>query len=158
QQVESRLEPLQAQATAYASFRGSPEKQQQVKDLMQNGILMPVKGGTSGVYFLCTKEGDPKFVIKPMDEEPMTLNNAKGIALPFSGAEAVYSPKEGIPLYQSVQNAELGYLIAKEIGIEHATAYAEAMILASMQFADVTDGVTENREELLRLGGEPDRE
>lgn len=39
---------------------------------------LPVSSGFGGAYFLCNRNGDTVAVAKPIDEEPLALNNPKG--------------------------------------------------------------------------------
>jgi len=39
---------------------------------------LPVSSGLGGAYFLCNRNGDTVAVAKPIDEEPLALNNPKG--------------------------------------------------------------------------------
>lgn len=138
------------------SFIGSPEKEIEVKELMKVGKIAKL-GGKSGVYSLSGIDGKPKFIIKPMDEEIMTLNNPKGYALPHSVKDAPCEAKSGIPSYSALTNGELGYLIAKELGLEDITPRCYVMPLTSDQFADLTDGMEEEeKQELIKNGGTPD--
>ncbi len=157
---DRRKEIKQMKEEYRQKFEGSTDKQMQsnVQELMKVGILKPVDGGKSGVYFLCTNDGKPKYVLKPIDEEALVLNNPKKCALPFADSEGKFRTKVGIPLYQSLQNTVIGYEMAQIIGVERATPRCIGMILESPEFSDITDGVTEDREKLLQLGGNPDKE
>lgn len=114
-----------------------------VQTLMQEGSIKPLSSGTCGVYLLCTSEGESKYVIKPHDEEALALNNGKGYASIYSADDPDIYARPGIPIYQSVQNAELAYKIAEIIGVKHITPCSELMILTSNQFADLSDGVND---------------
>lgn len=152
--MRDKLNSLKAEQ----SFIGSPEKELEVKELMKEGSIGKL-GGKSGVYSLSGVDGKPKFIIKPMDEEIMTLNNPKGYALPHSVVEVPCEAKPGIPTYSALTNGELGYLVAKELGVEDITPRCYVMALTSEQFADITDGMDENeKKELIEKGGVPDRE
>lgn len=153
-----RLSELEPQEQKLAFYRVSQETKNQVARLLEKGGMKPVAGGKSGVYFLCDATGQPKFVVKPLDEEALALNNPKGDALPYADSEGLVRPKAGIPLYQSVQNGALAFGIAKLIGVERITPRAEALLVQSAVFADITDNVTEGREALLAAVGPPDRE
>lgn len=144
------------QKTNLSHFEMAKEKT--VKTFLTHGQLVPVTDGKSGVYRLHSPQGDAKFIIKPVDEEAFTLNNPKNLALPFADSDRLARAKEGIPLYSSVQNAMLGYLIAKETGLDQITPDCNAFILKSNNFADITDRFGENAPELFEFVGKPDNE
>ncbi|KAF6149444.1 hypothetical protein GIB67_016982 [Kingdonia uniflora] len=48
---------------------------------MASGIdPVPVSSGLGGTYYLCSRNGDKIAAVKPIDEEPLALNNPKGYA------------------------------------------------------------------------------
>ncbi|KAF8403559.1 hypothetical protein HHK36_011663 [Tetracentron sinense] len=48
---------------------------------MASGVSpVPVSSGLGGAYYLCSRNGDKIAVAKPIDEEPLAINNPKGFA------------------------------------------------------------------------------
>lgn len=129
-----------------------------VHNLMNTGTFDPVSGGKSGVYFLSDPEGNRRFVIKPYDEDMMTLNNPKGFATPYIDAEGICRPKQGIAMYSAAKNEVTASLIAKELGISRCTAKSEMMILKSDTFYDMTDDIEGDKEKLAEKYGAVDKE
>ncbi len=137
-------------------FKPPEDMEKEVHELLQGGDLEAVADGRSGVYFLRSSDRKIKYVIKPMDEDFLALNNGKHSASPYPPDAIQVQP--GVPLYQSVQNGELAYLIANNLKIERATPRTAVLCLHSAQFCDVTDGVEEDGLKLQEIGGVPDRE
>lgn len=131
----------------------------QVQKLMKTGTLKPVSGGKSGVYFLCDNKGVPKYVIKPYDEDMLTLNNPKGFATPFRESDSYgCRPKTGVSMYSASTNEMMASVIAREIGVSRCTARAQLMILTSDSFHDITDDIEVDPEELTDTYGAADKE
>lgn len=130
--------------------------------LADGGHLKPVEGGKGGVYFLFNREGQPKFVVKPFDEDMLTINNPKKLAMPFCHEDGIGCPKAGIPVYTGAENEALAGKIAEHLGISRCTVKSEMMVLTSETFHDFTDtalrGSEAEKNELFRLYGEPDKE
>lgn len=156
--AKARLGKLEASRTSHAP---DPKFQKSVLSLIQNGELKAIDGGKSGVYFLKDKEGKPRFVVKPYDEDMLTLNNPKGLATPYKDADGICRPKAGIPLFSAAKNEHLTGVVANEIGVAGSTAKSQMMILKSESFHDITDGIDGDKDELHELYenyGSPDKE
>ncbi len=132
--------------------------EERVHTLMREGSIEKVPGGKSGVYFLCDAEGVRRFVIKPSDEEMLTLNNPKLFATPFTRGNDIANPRPGVSTYSGVQNEEMATLVAEHLGIADSTVRSEQMVLTSDTFHDFTDSLTGDRSEFHELYGAPDRE
>jgi hypothetical protein len=145
QKVKERIETHQKALTPLQSFLPNQETTEKVETHLSSGTLTSVEGGKSGVYFLRDSQGKPRYVIKPLDEEMLALNNPKAYATPYCDADGECRPKGGIPMYQSVINEELASKVASLLGISSSTARSDVMIIKSDSFADITDGIEEDR-------------
>ncbi|GAB2210063.1 hypothetical protein Drorol1_Dr00015316 [Drosera rotundifolia] len=72
---------------------------------------VPVSSGLGGVYLMCDRKGDPIAVAKPVDEEPLALNNPKG----FTGRKLGQSG-----LKRSVRIGETGMRELAAYLLDHA--------------------------------------
>lgn len=140
----------------------SPDRKQIMKTHAE-GSLKPVSGGMGGAYLLLNADQSPTFIIKPADEDILSLNNRKGIATPYKDDpnNKTRRTRRDIPLYTTVQTEVLTYQVAKTIGLAHVTPKTEMVILKDNSFHDITDNTTElanNKEEFLNQLGHPDKE
>lgn len=117
--------------------------QTEVDMLLATGKMVIAEGGSGGVYFLCDSEGTPKYVIKPVDEALLTINNGKKKASPLFDEDGKGAPKEGIRIYEAVQNADLASKAAEIFKLSQATPNTEVMILEHPLFHDILDGTVE---------------
>ena len=85
----------------------------------QTGSLELEQEGAGGTYILYDSSKNPKFVIKPIDEDILCLNNPKGFASPFNDREHRVKPE--IPLYRSSLTEVLCYELAKLCRLDHIT-------------------------------------
>lgn len=154
-ETENRMSELKA---SRSSFAPDIQFHSRVHSLMKNGSLKPVPGGKSGVYFLCDAKGDRKFVVKPYDEDMLTLNNPKGFATPYHDADGMCRPKGGIPMFSATKNEAMASAIARELGISRSTAKAQMMILTSDTFHDITDDIDADPEKIAETYGLADKE
>ncbi|MCC5832028.1 MAG: hypothetical protein JJU12_03175 [Chlamydiales bacterium] len=97
--------------------------------------MVPEKGGKGGVYYLQDKNGRRRFVLKPLDESNLAVNNGKkNGSICFESGEG--APANGVHIYESVQNAELAYKVAEFLGFSEITPESEVMILEDDRFHD----------------------
>ncbi len=94
--------------------------------LYSNDLVLS-EDGVGGVYFL-----DSKYVIKPEDENIVSLNNPRHFGSPFSGKE--HGPRTSIAGYESSQRDALCYEVAKILGMEKITPKTVMGIVTSEQF------------------------
>jgi len=57
--------------------------------LMQGRAPALAPAGTGGTYFLCNTDGSKVAVFKPVDEEPLAINNPRGLFGPTSACEGL---------------------------------------------------------------------
>jgi hypothetical protein len=75
------------------------------------------EGGAGGAYFLKSPEtGKLLAVVKPANEGPFQLHNAKGLAIPIDSPELVV--REGISRFAEPYNEAMAYQIATLIGCD----------------------------------------
>ncbi len=102
--------------------------------------LKRIKKGISGSYFLNDAKGNPRFVVKPVDEDAGCLNNPKGYATPFD-----MSPiRSNMPLYLSAFRESAAYEIAEAIGVGSIAPKTQLAILESWSFSDFSEKVSQN--------------
>ena len=112
--------------------------------------------GISGTYFLSDEKNQPRFVIKPLDEEPGCLNNPKGFATPFGDKNPIRSY---IPLYGSALREATAYQIASLIGISSVVPKTHLAIFESDRFSDLTDRMSDSEvKNYIHHTGDVDRE
>jgi hypothetical protein len=118
--------------------------------------LKLISEGISGSYYLSDEEGQPQFVIKPIDEDIDCLNNRKGYSSPYTDSTI----RDHMPLYYSALRETAAYEFAKSLGIGSIVPRTTLAILESDQFYDQSDAVS--LDELVRyqqeLGTVPIRE
>ncbi len=107
-----------------------------IEQALNTGYLEPSKEGCGGAYVLYNEEHKPLFIIKPVDEEILCLNNRKSFASPF--IDPSFRARDDIPLYRSAQTDLVCYEVAKLIGIEGITPKADIHILTSSVFYDIS--------------------
>lgn len=155
---EVKEEYRETHIVAERSVPANREFQRNVSSMMKTGSLKPVDGGKGGVYFLLDSAGTPKFVVKPFDEDMLTLNNPKHYATPYIADDGQAEAKPGVPLYSAVRNEMMTGIIAKELGLERCVPKSQVMILSSQNFHDITDGIDADPHEIADKYGAPDRE
>ncbi len=104
-----------------------------VSDLsaLEEGKLVLQQEGAGGSYVLYDSQSNPKFVIKPNDENIFCLNNPKHFASPFLEIRA----KPHIPLYKAAQTDVACYEIAKACDLEHITPKTVLALLSHPHFS-----------------------
>lgn len=106
-------------------------------EALEEGQMSLIPYGISGSYVLVDAVGEPKFVIKPIDEDIGAIHNPKGWASPFE-----MSPiRKGIPLYLSSYREVAAYEIAKQLGIGSVVPKTAFYLVESKQFHDLSESV-----------------
>jgi hypothetical protein len=99
--------------------------------MLGEGSLMLQQEGASAAYVLYDSQNNPRFVIKPNDENIFCLNNPKHFASPFLEPRA----KPHIPLYKAAQTDAACYEMAKVCGLEHITPKTVLALISHPQFS-----------------------
>jgi hypothetical protein len=107
-----------------------------LKEAISTGHLETSKEGSGAAYVLYNKDHIPLFIVKPVDEEILCLNNHKSFACPFLNDR--FRARDYIPLYRSAQTDLLCYRVAKLLGIEKITPRLSMQIMQSQHFYDLT--------------------
>ena len=117
----------------------SPQQQymQEFHATLASGTLTPAKQGCGAAYFLYDALNNPKYVIKPFDEDILCLNNRKEFASPYYSR--VFRVRDQIPLYRSAQAEALSYAIAKLLDLEDLTPRTHMAIITHEDFHDISD-------------------
>ncbi len=108
-----------------------------ITSLTSKGTLTPSDYGCGAAYFLCNKEGQPEYVIKPIDEDILCLNNRKLFASPYNSL--AFRVRDHIPLYRSAQAEALSSSIAKILGYEDLTPDTRIAVLHHEKFFDISE-------------------
>jgi hypothetical protein len=90
--------------------------------------LALISNGISGSYFLSSETGENLFVVKPLDEDILGLNNPKGFDSP--NGEILLAAFREIAVYNT----------AKWIGVDSISPPTALAILKSDRFHDIMDG------------------
>lgn len=109
-------------------------------ELMQtfySGTLERIEEGLGSAYLLRDAIGMPRFVIKPVDEDILCLNNYKNFASPFNDFSS--RVRDGIPLYRSAQTDRAAYETARALGLGEITPVTIMAILSHPLFYDICD-------------------
>ncbi len=107
-----------------------------IENALSTGHLETLQEGSGAAYILYNKDRIPLFIIKPIDEEILCLNNHKSFACPFLNDR--FRAREHIPLYRSAQTDLLCYQVAQILGIEKITPRLSMQIMQSQHFYDLT--------------------
>ncbi|HSX03905.1 MAG TPA: hypothetical protein VLG76_04165 [Rhabdochlamydiaceae bacterium] len=130
---------------------------EKIENSIKEGTLAASKEGFGAAYFLFDQQKNPCFVIKPIDEDILCLNNRKYYASPYNDYR--FRVRLDIPLYRSAQAEALSYAVAQEIGLSHMTPKTIISIVKSENFFDISDLLTGMEKELfLQEAGYPDKE
>lgn len=161
--ISERRKELSFQKETWRKFI---DKNRQVQDpslyasidkVVKEGKLSRVDAGCGSAYFLYDAEGKPRYVVKPVDEDILCLNNRKGFGSPFHDEEHLV--RNGIPLYRSAQTDAFCYTLAAMCGIGSITPKTVMHILSSENYYDISSLLQGEEQELFhRFTGFPDRE
>lgn len=123
----------------------------------QYGNLIPVEEGCGSAYFLLDDTNTARFVIKPIDEDILCLNNRKFYASPYNDSKN--RTRDFIPLYHSAQREALSYAVAELLHYCHITPQTVMGYFKSENFYDMSDVLQgEEKELFLEKIGPPDKE
>lgn len=111
--------------------------------VFKSGTVELEEEGAGGTYIVYNTSKQPKFVIKPIDENILCLHNPKGFASPFNDKE--HRIKAGIPLYRSSLTEALCYEVAKICQLEHITPMTFLSILFHPHFFYLSKGLCPNK-------------
>lgn len=143
-------------------WRDEATVSERITHLNEKRTLKLCNGGMGGAYQLRNGKKQTEFIIKPLDEDIMTLNNRKAVASPFDGSNPTDRARLHIPAYRTVQTEVLAYKVAEACGFSDITPKTEMVILQNKAFHDVLDGVDEvndeNKAAVRKLAGKPDKE
>ena len=115
----------------------NPQFYETLDSTLQNGNITLVDEGMAGTYFLHDAEGIVQFVIKPVDEGILCLNNRKYYASPLNDPTLRVRPQ--IPLYKSCQTDALASEIASLCNIPQVTPKTIMAIIEEDLFYDLSD-------------------
>lgn len=134
--------------------------QKKFGSIFENGTLTLSKTGCGGAYFLYDEHKKPCYVIKPVDEDYLCLNNPKQGSTPFF--DSFFRVRSEISLYQTAQAEALSFAVAHILGFKELTPKTDMMILSHSTFFDLTENkdikkeklcsVQEYLEEIVNLG------
>lgn len=123
---------------------------EEIKEVLSTGTLHPIDEGCGGAYLLMDAQNQPRFVVKPLDEDILCLNNHKLCAYPF--IDDLYQVREAIPLYRTVQADALAYEVAEALGIPCITPKTGLAIIEHPAFYDLSNALQgEEKEHFLQM-------
>ena len=114
-------------------------------------ILIPIKEGTGGAYYLYHNEV-PRFVIKPVDEDIYCLHNRKKKMSPFN--DLSHQVRPAIPLYHSAQIETCCYAIATLSGLREVTPPTWMELIVSDAFFDISQEVSSDPASYFSMQGQ----
>jgi len=130
---------------------------QEIEECITQGKIVVSSKGYVAAYFLLDANDHPRFVIKPIDEDILCLNNRKNYASPFNDSR--FRVRYDIPLYRSAQAEALSYAVAREIGLAHMTPKTVISIISHENFFDISDPLeADEKAFFLQHVGSPDKE
>ena len=110
----------------------------QVRD--QCKIIRNKQSGASGSYLMINSDGEPLFVIKPMDEDIDGINNPHWRSFGIHSEENI---NEVIASYRLPRIDMMAYLITKIAGIEEVTPEDAMMLVKDDQFYDFIGSISD---------------
>ncbi|MGE3533693.1 MAG: hypothetical protein AB7H48_02565 [Parachlamydiales bacterium] len=135
----------------------NPSLYDSIDKVVKEGKFSRVDAGCGSAYFLFDAEGKPRYVIKPVDEDILCLNNRKGFGSPFNDEEHLV--RDGIPLYRSAQTDAFCSTLATLCGIGSITPKTVMHLISSENYYDISSLLQgEEQEKFFSLTGFPDRE
>ncbi|NDD58431.1 MAG: hypothetical protein EBZ47_04155, partial [Chlamydiae bacterium] len=121
-------------------FQEDPVYRDNLSKLMEHGDLYLSPTGAGCAYILKDQQGSPKYIIKPVDEDILCLNNCKLHGNPFLDKHFLTN----IPQYRSVISDILSYKVALLLGLDQITPKTNLQILSSTKFHDVSGVLSED--------------
>lgn len=141
----------------YAEEHKELEFAEKFERALKSGHIVPCEEGSGSAYFLYDQDNNPVFVIKPVDEDILCLNNRKYLASPFIGRS--FRVRDEIPLYRSAQTDTLCYQLAEILGMPNITPKTEMRVIHSETFYDLTFHLADSeKEQFLQFIGGSDNE
>jgi len=129
----------------------------ELKKTLATGELSPSDLGCGGAYILYDESGAPCFVVKPIDEDILCLNNRKFFASPYHNK--AFRVRADIPLYRSAQTEALAYRFAQLLHSTHLSPETALAIISSPSFHDIGDRLApEEKAAFYAKVGAADRE
>jgi len=155
-EIRARRIEISSQKEHWRSYAEEHKQKQFTEKLnlaLATGYISPCEEGSGSAYFLYDQNDQPVFVIKPVDEDILCLNNRKHLASPFIGRS--FRVRDEIPLYRSAQTDALAYEVAGELGMAHITPKTEMWLIHSDAFYDLTLHLSDSEKEqlLIVIGG-----
>lgn len=135
QMIQERLQEIAEQKE---HWRGILKQTEELKKTLSSGTLSPAPMGCGAAYILYDKNGDPVFIIKPVDEESLCLNNRKAFASPYN--TRAFRIRDEIPLYRSAQTEVLSCAMAELLGLGRLIPETTLAIISSPSFYNITEG------------------
>ena len=116
--------------------------------------------GQGGTYRLVHKYTQQILaIIKPIDEDILCLNNAKGLANPCSKDVKEIRVRKHVPMYQSAMHSALAYKVAELIGIASITPKADLVLIDAPTFFDIGESLSQAKQaDFQKQVGSPDKE
>jgi hypothetical protein len=162
QTIADRREELRRQKEHWIPFIARLKDNDQefynnIQQILMDGKLIPNPSGAGGAYFLTDRHDEPRFIVKPVDEDILCLNNRKEFGSIFNDYD--HRVREGIPLYRSAQTDAFCSEMASLAGVEGATPKTTMGLIANQVFYDFTQWIEEaDREKFFNEAGFPDKE
>jgi len=119
----------------------------QLHTLTRKGTLEASDLGCGAAYFLKNALGTPEYVIKPIDEDVLCLNNRKQFGSPFNNR--AFRVRDHIPLYRTAQAEALSFAISKLLGFEKLIPPTHLAIVSHEAFFDIADHL-ETKQPIVR--------
>lgn len=159
-EIRARRIEINSQKDHWRSYTEEHKQKEFTEKLnlaLVTGYISPCEEGSGSAYFLYDQNDQPVFVIKPVDEDILCLNNRKHLASPFIGRS--FRVRDEIPLYRSAQTDALAYEVAGQLGMAHITPKTEMWVIHSDAFYDLTLHLSDSeKQQLLQVIGGSDNE
>ncbi len=162
QTIADRREELRRQKEHWIPFvdalkDNDKEFYNPIDQMLMDGKLIPNPSGAGGAYFLTNSQGESRFIVKPVDEDILCVNNRKEFGSIFNDYN--HRVREGIPLYRSAQTDAFCSEMASLAGIEGVTPKATMGVIANKGFYDFTQWIDgTDLEKFFNEAGFPDKE
>lgn len=153
QLIEERLLEIRKQKELWGPIALEESKRHteffsQFSFILEHGHLSLEPEGAGAAYILYDVWKQPRFIVKPTDEDIFCLENPKYFASPF--IDPPYRVKADIPLYRSAQTEALCYELAEICHLSHITPKATLSLISSPEFSSFCDR-TKGEEKLCSI-------